>query len=287
VAARLDAAVARTLATDHVLSVATWVGYVTTTLVIGSLVAQRLAIRRPNVVPMRTAVAAGLAAAAVALPLRAAEISGAGLGAFADRDVAAHVLTSAFGGAIALRAGGLLLIAAKTIGRLAGVAVLASSYLVIGHPQATDPVALEVSALAVHLLAAATWFGGLVVLAREMGPRRRRAPLPAAAVSRFSRLAEAMVVLVIGSGLVLAEGQNVLTTAPWSTGYGTAFTAKLAFVAVVMVIGGWNRQFVVPAIARRDDAAARRHLRATCLVEVSVISMGVLLMTAAMTSGGF
>jgi putative copper export protein len=147
-------------------------------------------------------------------------------------------------------------------------------------------VVVEVAALAVHVLAAATWFGGVVVLGRSLRPRSRWGRLPAAAVARFSRTAEAMVVLVLVSGLVLAEGQGVLTTAPWRTGYGRAFTAKLAFVGVVLAIGGWNRQRAVPAIAARDDDAARRHLRATCVVEALAIGMGVLLMTAAMTSGG-
>lgn len=86
---------------------------------------------------------------------------------------------------------------------------------------------------------------------------------------------------------MLAEGQGALETAPWRTGYGQALIAKLCFVAVVLVIGAYNKLRVVPAVARRDSAAARRHLRVTCVTEALVISLSVLLMTAAMTSGGF
>jgi copper transport protein len=170
--------------------------------------------------------------------------------------------------------------------------VLAASYLVIGHAQATDPVAVEVTALGVHIVAASAWFGGVAVLAFDLRPGPpgrvgRTSRLPAPAVARFSRMAEVMVVLVVVSGAVLAEGQNLFLRAPWSTGYGQAFIAKLAFVAVVLAIGGYNRQRVVPAVTGRDDAAARAHLRTTCVLETLVISMGILLMTAAMTSGGF
>lgn len=290
---------AETLATHHMLSVATWAGYATTTLVLGGLVYERFVAPRSGRLPLGAAVALGLGAAAAALPLRAAEISGDGLTAIAEPEVFHHVVASTFGGAVVLRAGGLLVLAASLGGRrrpgilpaaarAGGGAILVASYLVIGHPQASDPVTVEVAALTVHLVATATWFGGVAVLASELAPAGRfRRPLPAAAVGRFSRMAEVMVVLVLVSGLVLAEGQGALTTAPWRTGYGLALTVKLGFVAVVLAIGGYNRQRVVPAVARHDDAAARRHLRTTCVVEALVISMGVLVMTAAMTSGGF
>jgi putative copper export protein len=108
-----------------------------------------------------------------------------------------------------------------------------------------------------------------------------------AEVMRFSRCAEVLVVVVLMSGVVLAEGQSVLTTAPWRTGYGIAFTAKLGFVAVVLALGGYNRERVIPELAAHDPAAARRRLRSMCVAEALVTGMGVLLMTAAMTSGGF
>ena len=118
--------------------------------------------------------------------------------------------------------------------------------------------------------------------------RREGAPwLSGQVVSRFSRLAEVMVVLVLSSGAVLTAGQVKLHQSFWTTPYGKALVAKLIFVAVVLAIGGYNRQKVVPGVVDHDDQAAWRHLRATCVVESTVIALGVLLMTAAMTSGGF
>lgn len=300
VAADLDAAVIETLTTDHVLSVATWAGYVSATVLLGGLVFERFVARRPVRMRLGPFALTGVLAAAASFPLRAAEISGRGLTAVTDTEVFRVVATSAFGGALALRAAGLLLLGAtlgsrvgagrmRGLARVAGGATVVSSYLLIGHPQANDPTVLEVGALAVHLLAVATWFGGVAVLATELRPRAGRGirRLSDQAVARFSRMAEAMVVLVLASGLVLAEGQKAISTAPWHTGYGLALTAKLIFVGVVLLIGGYNKLRVVPAIAASDGAAARRHLRSTCVVEAMVISMGVLLMTAAMTSGGF
>jgi putative copper export protein len=309
--ARLDAAVAAGRSADHLLSVATWAGYVAATVVLGGLAFRAVATRSRGRLPLGAVAGAGAVAAVVSVPLRAAEVTGAGLPSATDHDVLVHVVTSTFGGAMALRAAGLLLVAASLDalppgtppgpggrrgrwltrgGQLAGAGLVVASYLVIGHAQATDPVVVEVIALAVHIAAAAAWFGGVAALAFDLRPGRapgRRERLPASAVARFSRMAEVMVVLVIVSGAVLAEGQNLFAKAPWTTGYGQAFIAKLGFVAVVLAIGGYNRQRVVPAVAERDDAAARAHLRSTCVVEALVISMGVLLMTAAMTSGGF
>jgi copper transport protein len=163
------------------------------------------------------------------------------------------------------------------------------SYLVVGHPQANRPAGLEIAAQAAHVAAVSVWFAGVAFLAVELRQRRREgAPwLSARVVSRFSRLAEIMVVIVLVSGAVLTGGQVSLREAFWTTPYGKALVAKLVFVAVVLAIGGYNRQKVVPAVAERDDEAGWRHLRATCVVETTVIALGVLLMTAAMTSGGF
>jgi len=44
---------------------------------------------------------------------------------------------------------------------------------------------------------------------------------------------------------------------------------------------------VVPTIVERDEPAAWDLLRRAVVVEIALIALGVLLMTAAMTSGGF
>jgi putative copper export protein len=228
--------------------------------------------------------------------LRAVVVSGRGLSVLSDPTPMVFVLNSPFGNAALLRTAGLGLIAVsraggplRAVAALLGSPVLLASYLIVGHPQANHPPALEVGAQAVHVIAVSVWFAGVAYLAVELRQRRRTsAPwLTGQVVSRFSRLAEVMVVLVLASGAVLTAGQVRLREPFWTTPYGKALLAKLAFVAVVLAIGGYNRQKVVPGVADHDDEAAWRHLRATCVVESTVIALGVLLMTAAMTSGGF
>jgi copper transport protein len=245
---------------------------------------------------MWAAIVLGLVAVACSVPLRAAVVSGRGAAVLGDVESLVFVLRSPFGNAAVLRATGLGVVAVSRAGgplrpvaAVTGWSLLLASYLLVGHPQASHPFRLEVAAQAVHVTAASVWFAGVAFLAVELRQRRRQgAPwLTGRIVNRFSRLAEIMVVLVLGSGAVLAGGQVQLHEPFWTTPYGKALVAKLAFVAVVLAIGGYNRQRVVPRVAERDEAAGWRHLRATCVVETTVIVLGVLLMTAAMTSGGF
>jgi putative copper export protein len=223
-------------------------------------------------------------------------VSGQGLAVLNDPGSLVFVLRTPFGNAALLRASGLSLVAVSRAGgplralaATAGWSILLASYLLVGHPQANHPFRLEIAAHAVHLAAVSVWFAGVAYLTVELRQRRRQgAPwLSGRVVSRFSRLAEVMVVLVLVSGTVLTGGQAKLHEQFWTTPYGRALIAKLVFVGVVLAIGGYNRQKVVPAVAERDEEAGWRHLRATCVVESTVIALGVLLMTAAMTSGGF
>jgi putative copper export protein len=100
-------------------------------------------------------------------------------------------------------------------------------------------------------------------------------------------MAEVTIVLAAVTGILLANSQIHDPTAVLQSAYGRAFVAKLVALGIVLALGGYNRQVLVPAIARRDEPAAWRHLQRAMVVEIVLISLGVLLMTAAMTSGGF
>lgn len=139
-----------------------------------------------------------------------------------------------------------------------------------------------------HVGAAAVWFGGGVLLALEIVRHRRKGDpcCSAETVARFSTLAGAALALVAVSGLVLARSQLASLGALISTAYGRALSAELALVAVVVAIGTYNHLRLVPAVVRDDDAVAWRRLGRTAAVEGAVIAAGVLVTTAAMTSGG-
>jgi putative copper export protein len=71
-----------------------------------------------------------------------------------------------------------------------------------------------------------------------------------------------------------------------STGYGRALVAKLALVGLVVALGAYNHYRLVPAVVVEDDAVAWRLLGHTAAVEAMTIGVGILIATAAMTSGG-
>ena len=142
---------------------------------------------------------------------------------------------------------------------------------------------------AVHVVSASVWFGGVALLTLELHQQRRAGTARAAAetVARFSVLAGACVGLVGLTGTVLAASQLTSLGALSSTGYGRALGAKLTLVAVVVGMGAYNHFRLVPAVVGRDEARAWRRLGHTAAVEAFVIAAGVLVATAAMTSGGF
>jgi putative copper export protein len=248
-------------------------------------------------------------------------VSGEGVGSLFDPDVLGVVFTSRFGDAACVRILALVLFALivarppKGWGRrvfvvgsqgslvgfwsisrvtlervacvVAGVTALVS-FTFVGHPQASEPRGFLLASQSLHILAASTWFGGGVLLAMEIIRQRRSgtARTTAETVERFSTLAGVSVALVTISGIVLAHSQLAGLSALYETPYGRALVAKFLFVGLVAAVGGYNHSVLVPAIAREDDAVAWRRLGWTCTVEGSLIAAGVLVMTAAMTSGG-
>jgi putative copper export protein len=323
----LDASLARSLIADRVLSVLAWLENVATLLVVGGAMFRAFVVRPPaggrgtSERVLVVAAFAGIAACIATMPLRAMVLTGDGAAA-ADLDVVRVVVTSRFGDAACLRLLGLGLFALtllhpppgwerrirvirpegtlllfgsvsrRTAERAAYVVaalVVVASFAVVGHPQATEPRHLLVLSQAVHVVAASVWFGGVALLALEIQHQRRGGTARASAetVARFSVLAGTCVGLVALTGTVLASSQLTSVGALASTGYGRALAVKLTLVAVVVAMGAYNHFRLVPAVVGRDEARAWRRLAHTAAVESFVIAVGVLVATAAMTSGGF
>jgi copper transport protein len=175
-----------------------------------------------------------------------------------------------------------------------------------GHQQTVQPTWLLVGGDLVHLFAGAVWFGGLVVLIAVM--RRRTLdddPVEAAGlVARFSSIALISVAAVTVGGVAMAVPLVGSFTALTSTTYGWLLVAKVAAVAVVVVIAAYNRQRLVPAITARvvpaggsvdtqppdtDDALLHRsrvawdRLRTTVRVEAGIVA-AVLLVTGVLVT---
>jgi copper transport protein len=271
---------------------------------------------------VRGAAILGAAASLAVLPFRAAALAGTGRVAVVDTATLDFVATSRFGTAALLRIAGLFVAAFGVVGPAVahrhdrsrrssgsrrsaapagegsaanhlvgalGVGLLLASYAWIGHPQATAaPGPLLVVSQAVHVLAVSTWFAGVVLLYLQIRAGRRAGAIRASAevVARFSTAAGVSVLLAAVTGIVLARSQVASLDALTTGHYGRALILKLVLVAVVLAIGGYNKEFVVPRIVEQGGPAAWRRLHRTLLAEAAVLAGGVLLATTAMISGG-
>ena len=165
----------------------------------------------------------------------------------------------------------------RTRGRLlAGGAVLAlAGPALVGHTRVFDPSGLLVAADVLHLVAGATWLGGLVGLAVSLRALAGREVLAATTLARFSTLAGGLLLAVAATGTFLAWR----IVGSWSglveTRYGWLLLAKVAIALLVAALGGWNRWRTLPAVTRASGFGDRR--RAAAVVSRTVRLEAVLL----------
>jgi copper transport protein len=248
----------------------------------------------------------GIGVTLLSLPVQAAALTGDGLSAALSTTTLGEVIGSTFGVSALTRVFALVWLVrlwrARTptmVPAIIGLAAVAS-FALDGHQRSVDPTWFLIGADIVHLAAAASWFGGLVLLA---GALRRRSldddPVEAAGlVSRFSSVALVSFALVTLGGIAMAVPLVGSPAALTGTTYGRLLLAKTAAVAVVVLLAFYNRQRLVPAIAARlvpaggsvdtpalgEDRRSQRartawsHLRRTVRIEAGVL-IGVLLVT--------
>lgn len=246
-----------------------------------------------------------VAASLLALPVQGAAVAGVGLGEAFAPTVLRDVLASSFGTSTIVRVVafvGLLALAgvvarAGRAGQLIALGlggVGAASFALDGHQRIVEPVWLVASADVVHLLGAAVWFGGLVLLALSLArpPSSDAAGARATAllVHRFSGVALVSVVVLGVAGLAMAIPLVGSTDALTGTAYGRTLLVKTGLVAVVLAVAAYNRQRLVPAVvaagtrqaggaadapsateAATEGAGAWGVLRQRVLVEVLVL----------------
>jgi copper transport protein len=149
----------------------------------------------------------------------------------------------------------------------------------VGHTRAFSPSPLLVAADVLHLVAGATWLGGLVGLVVSLRALAGREVLAATTLARFSTLAGGLLLAVAVTGTFLAWR----IVGSWSglveTRYGWLLLAKVAIALLVAALGGWNRWRTLPAVERaagfgdRESAAAA----VTRTVRVEAVLLVVLL----------
>lgn len=150
----------------------------------------------------------------------------------------------------------------------AGALLCVASFLVTGHPVVAAPRWLSAPAYTLHILGAAFWLGALAPLARSL----KVLPPPEAwrVIAAFSRLAVYAVAAIVASGLVLGALHVGSWGALTSSDYGLRLIAKGALAAFVIVLAGYNKIVLTPALTRGDAQAARR-LRGSIAMEFALL----------------
>lgn len=227
------------------------------------------------------AVAAGVwsGAALTSLALMTAELTGASVARLArDPELVLVALGLPRGRALALVAVAGLLTAlhlrrARTrLGAQVGLgAVVATSLplLATGHAGPGDaPAASAVTALA-HVLAVATWVGGLVAMILLVGrPAELRHALP-----RYSVLALGCFVVAAAGGASTAVAALGAEPGQWRSPYGLLVVVKLGLLTALGLAGYWHRRRSLPAVAAGDRARFAR----LAVVEVAVMAVAAAL----------
>jgi len=256
---------------------------------------------------LRTVSSAVLACVALAyLWLQAAVMSGSPLGE-AGSAVTAVLTESHFGKAWSVGFAGALLAALSGLRRERGSSLCAFGLLLwvagkaaASHAADSGDFSVREAIHVVHLFATALWAGSVIVAAGLLGGCVRPADdspgQRAAFCSSLSHLATAALVVVLVTGFYNVLQDKAHASAPLlHMGWGKVLVAKLACVVLAIVLGGWNRMVVLPALrmrAEQNDPAYTvqqrrfdRALAAEAVVMLAVLSLAALLGHTSPTTG--
>lgn len=231
----------------------------------GALVAHRLGnalggsrgpVRRLLVRSVIAAVGLTAAAALAQVVL----VTGLGFGALTDLAAVGEVLSGGYGLSALVRLLGLAMVgyAARSADRIGPVGVVGglatvASFALEGHTVTSSPVWLVATAGVVHLVTAAVWSAGLVVLAVAIGRGgTREEPLRTAQlIAAFSGLATWTILGIAIAGAALSWVEVRALRALTSTTYGWTLVAKLLLLVPVAVAAMYNNRRLVPAVTGR------------------------------------
>ncbi|MGW0009201.1 copper resistance protein CopC [Streptomyces tendae] len=140
---------------------------------------------------------------------------------------------------------------------------LAATWAMSEHASVGLQAGLAMPVDVVHLIAVATWLGGLTALLVALYRGPADTPVPALAVSRFSRVAFGSVIALVVTGTYQSWRQLGSWTAFTDTRYGQLLLVKIGLVAVLVGVAYFSRRWTAqlaeatPAVAA-GAAAARR-----------------------------
>jgi copper transport protein len=163
-----------------------------------------------------------------------------------------------------------------------GALLVASAALLVpgaaGHAAQTSPRWLALAFDWIHLAAASVWVGGLVgvlVLAATIPVARRVAGL-AVCVPRFSNVAFASVLTLLGAGIGAAVLHLPTLAGLWQTSYGVAILVKAGLLLGAGLLAAVNFLRTRPALQREGATlGATVTLRRLVAAEVVLVASAV------------
>lgn len=169
-------------------------------------------------------------------------------------------------------------------GMLAVSGVLLFTLSVGSHANAGPGNAWAVLADFVHLLAAAAWLGGLVLLPGVIWQLRRLAvstdyPYSLLLLRRFSYLASFAVFVMTATGLFSSLVQLPNFSSLWNTSYGLVLLTKLILITFTLEVAFFNHQLIHYKATQLTNPAGWQRLYRQIVTEV-VISLGITLSVA-------
>ena len=168
------------------------------------------------------------------------------------------------------------------IGALLAVGLLATPGLA-GHAGTTRPVPLNIATDTLHVVAAAVWMGGLVMLLAAAFPATRKLPggerlrVMAPVVSRFSNMALIAVAVLVGTGIYRSWVEVRALRALTDASYGLVLLAKLATFLPILALGAINNRWTRPRIQRaaQQDEGSPRPLATLRRLVALEVALGV------------
>jgi cytochrome c oxidase assembly factor CtaG/putative copper export protein len=159
---------------------------------------------------------------------------------------------------------------AATVALLAMVALLPPAFT--GHAAGSGNHQIAVTSLALHILAAAVWAGGLAALLMV-----RRSRLLADAAGRYSRLALGCFVAVTVSGAANAAVRLGALDQLWQSRYGWLLGGKLAALLALGALGAAHRRRTLPALRAGHRAVFTRFAAVEVVVFAATAGLAVAL----------
>ncbi|MEV0908669.1 copper resistance CopC/CopD family protein [Streptomyces hokutonensis] len=145
---------------------------------------------------------------------------------------------------------------------------LAASWALSEHASTGLQPGIAMPVDVVHLLAVATWLGGLTALLVSLYRAPADNPVGRAAVQRFSRLAFGSVVALVATGIYQSWRQLGSWSAFTDTGYGQLLLVKIGLVTLLVGIASISRRWTGRlADSDADTATAETVVEETAAAE--------------------